>query len=275
MTFAKICGCAVLVMLGSAPAVAQTPRPSRPNPPTAPVVDLPTVRMALVGRDVDAAIHAATLLGGLTDPAAHEVLLDALATGLHPKVAAEALVRVAARPAPADAAVIRSYATHRNIEARAAALRSLGAYGDAASQKAIVVALGDEERVVRAAAAEAAARGHVRDAGDRLLALLAKGDLAAAAALAEIADVDLARRIADLLGTAPDAPLARCLGLMLRRADFGPDPVRVQVVGVLAKMTAPEARTALEEYVEATPAKPPRPSRREAENALTGRTRGS
>jgi HEAT repeat protein len=243
--------------------------PRRTARPVAPTVDVAPLRAALVGADLDAAGRAATALGELADPAAHEVLVDALATGLHPRVAAVALAAVAARPAPGDPLVLRLYAVHRNPEARAAALIGLGAHGgDAEGRALMLTALGDQEPSVRTAAARGAAAARLTAAAPRLLALLARGDAGAGPALAALADADLARRIAELLGRAPDPLLAQCLGALLRRPDFGPDPARVQVVRALAKVPGPEAITALTDYVEAVPATPARASRREAEQAL-------
>jgi HEAT repeat protein len=251
---------------------AAAPRKPKPAPAPGPAIDLAPLRAALVGADLEAAGRAAIALGAVADPAAHDALLEALATGLHPRVAALALAAVASRPAAADAPVLHLYAVHRNPEARAAALVALGGHGgDAASRALVITALGDEEPAVRAAAARAAAAAQIRDAAPRLLALLARGDAGAGPALAAFADADLARRIAELLGQAPDPLLARCLGALLARADFGPDPARVQVVRALAKVPGPEAITALTDYVEVSPA---RPSKREAEQALEVRGGG-
>jgi HEAT repeat protein len=146
---------------------------------------------------------------------------------------------------------------------------ALGAHGgDDESRRILVTALGDEEPAVRAAAARGVAAARVTAAAPRLLSLLATGDGGAGVALAALADADLARRIGELLGRAPDALLSQCLGALLLRRDFGPDPARVQVVRTLAKVPGPEAITALTEYLESLPATPARASRREAETAL-------
>jgi len=258
------------------PAAAR-PAPGRPaaaKPAAPPVVDVKAAAAALVGRDLDAAARAAASLGEAVDPAAHEALLDALATGLHPKVAAVALAALAARPAAGDAAVLRLYAAHRAAEPRAAAVLALGGYDDAGGRADIVAALGDEDAKVRRAAGQAVEKAKIKPAGERLLALLAKGDPAAPAPIAAVADAELARLVAEQLGTAPDALLAQTLGQILKRADFGPEPARVQVVRALAKIPGPEAINALTDYLSATPEKPPRQSRREAEALVAERLGG-
>jgi HEAT repeat protein len=228
---------------------------------------------ALIGGDIDAAAKNAAELADSAAPAAHDALLDALSTGLHPKVAAIALAGLARHPAPADLTVLLIYAGHRNDDVRAAAVAALGAYPDPASRKAAVAALGDDVGKVRIAAADAIARGKFREGVERLLALLDKGDAAAPPALAALADADLAHAIGEHLGTAPAGALAQTLGAILKRSDF-PEPARVQVVRAIAKIPGGEATAALTDYVESTPEKPPRPSRKEAESVVESRLAG-
>lgn len=263
------------VALGGTPAIAAPGGAARPAAPAAkaPPVNVPVEAARLVGADAAAAADAAKTLGRAAEPAAHDALLDALATGLAPEVAAAALPALAAHPAPADAAMLVLYAGHRNDLVRAAAVAALGAYPDPRARKAAVAALGDGEQPVRDAAASAVATGKIREGVDRLLALLDRGDSAAPPALAALADADLAHAIGEHLGTAPAPVLALTLGKILRRADF-PEPARVQVVRTLAKVPGPEATTALTDYVEATPEKPPRPSRKEAEAVVEARISG-
>ena len=236
-------------------------------------VDLGPLQAALVGADTDAAIKAATALGDDATPAAHDALLDALSTGLAPKVATVAVASLAKHPAPADVAVLIVYAGHRDDDTRAAATLALGSYPDPASKKQVVAALGDDVDKVRAAAAGAVAHGRFREGVERLLALLDKGDAAAPPALAALADADMAHTIGEHLGTAPAGALATTLGSILKRADF-PEPAKLEVVRAIAKIPGAEATAALTDYVEATPEKPPRKSRSEAEKIVEARLAG-
>ncbi len=251
-----------------APAAAQPA-------PRAPVKrDLAADAAALSGPDVEAAARAAERLGENPAPAAHEALLDALAMGLPGPVAVPAFAALAQHPAPPDVAALRRYAGHRTQAVRIAALGALAGYPDPSARAAIAAAVRDPVPAVRAAAAGAAARGRVRDAIDPLLLLLARGEQPAARALAQLADPVLAARIADQLGKVPEVPLARCLGEILRRPDFGPDTARVEVVRAIAKIADPAALDALNDYLDATPKNPPRPSRHEAELAVEARLGG-
>jgi HEAT repeat protein len=237
-------------------------------------VDVEAQRAALEGSDEAAATAAAKALGESADAAAHDVLLDALSIGLAPTVAAAALGSLAAHPAKGDLAVLSFYARYRDSDVRAAAAVALGHQEGGAATRALIKALGDEDPKVRAAAAKGVAAGKVKAAGEALLALLAKGDEPAAAALAAIADPDLALVIGEQLGNVPNDLLAACLGAILLRKDFGPDTARVEVVRALGKIEGAAATAALTEYVSQTPEKPPRQSRREAESIAEARLGG-
>ncbi|MDX2086700.1 MAG: hypothetical protein SFX73_02565 [Kofleriaceae bacterium] len=260
-----------LVIAMTAPAPAQ---PRKPNPkPVAPAPS-PIDVQALTGVDVEQAAKAADTLGQIGTPAAHEALLDALALGLAPEVAIPALRALAHQPAPADVATLRRYARHRVPSVRSTALAVLASYPSAEAQAAIADGLRDTVGTVRAAAATAAARGGVRAATDELVILLHRGEDSAARALGAIADNDLALKLAEEIGKAPDATLARALGTILLRDDFGPDAAKVEVVRSLARIQDGTAITELADYVNATPKKPERASRTEAEMVVKARTGG-
>jgi hypothetical protein len=259
------------VALAAGVASAGTaPAGHKPAPPAEKVtVDA----AALAGGDLEAAAHQATVLGDDGSEAGHAALADALATGLAPKVAAVAIASLARHPAPTDVALLRVYAGHRDEPVRAAAVLALGAYPDPVAKKTVVAALGDDAEEVRTAAAGAVAKGKIREGVERLFALLDKGDAAAPPALAALADADMAHAIGEHLGTAPAAVLAQTFGAILKRADF-PEAAKVEVVRTLAKISGAEATTALTDYVDATPAKPPKKSRTEAQKIIEARLAG-
>ncbi|HEU0036807.1 MAG TPA: HEAT repeat domain-containing protein [Kofleriaceae bacterium] len=262
---------AVATTAGAQPAgkaPAKPPAAKKPSPLAGDVA-------ALLGTDVEAAARAATTLGGSPSPAAHDALLDALALGLPPAVAVPAFAALVQHPAPPDVTALRRYAGHRDPAVRSAALGALAGYPDPAARRAIVGGLSDRVPAVRAAAAAAAGKGRVRDAVEPLLALLALGEEAAARGLAQMADPDLARKIADQYGKVPDASLALCLGFVLKRADFGPDPARVEIVRALSKIQDRAAYAALSEYLEQSPKTPARPSRQEAQMIVDARAGGA
>jgi HEAT repeat protein len=229
---------------------------------------------ALESESPEDAVKAAATLGASTDPAAHDALLDALAWGLPPVVAVDAIAALGQHPAPPDVTALARYAGHHNPSVRSAALAALAMYPDPAAHKLVIAGLHDSVGTVRGAAAAAAAKGHIREAIEPLFDLLARNEDAAAKALAAMADADLVRRIGDQLGKVPDRVLAQCLGMILKRADFGPDTVRVEVVRALGKIQDQSALDALSDYVDATPKNPPRQSREEAEKMVEARIGG-
>lgn len=258
---------ALLVAL-SAPALAKGPKTGKP--PEVSAADV----AALASNELEAAAKAAEALGASPSPAAHEALLDALALGLPPAVAVPAMTALGLHPAPADVVALRRYAGHHTPGVRIAALTTLALYPDPVAQQAIIAGLRDPVGMVRTAAAGAAGRGRIKGAIEPLLALLAKGEDSSARALAQLADPDLARKLADQLGKVPDPSLALALGAILRRTDFGPDEARVEIVRAIAKIQDPSAVTALTDYLDATPKTPPRPSRGEAQLVVDARLGG-
>ena len=260
------------------PAERATAQPAPKTPKAArqkaPKVDLGPTVAALSGADVEAAVKAAETLGASTEPAAHDALLDALAMGLPSTVAIVSIAALAQHPAPPDVVALKRYAGHHNPMVRSAALGALARYPDPAARKAVVAGLHDMTGAVRGAAAAAAAKGRVREAIEPLFELLARGEESAAKALAAMADADLARKVGDQLGKVPDVILAQTLGMMLRRADFGPDPARVEVVRAIGKIQDAQAMSVLTDYVDATPKNPPRQSREEAQKMVEARLGG-
>lgn len=268
-----------VAVLGLASAAGAAPTPKRPPPPATKVKGVPASELAvlestLAATDAEAAAKAADALGAIDAPAAHDALLDGLAMGLPAPVASRALTALALHPAPPDVAALVRYAGHHNINVRAAALAALAMYADPTARAAVVAGLHDASGLVRGAAAAAAAKGRIRTAVEPLFALLGRGEEPAARALASLADPDLVAKIADQLGKVPDAALAQCLGYILKRPDFGPDPARVEVVRAIAKIQDPAAVTALTDYIDLTPKNPPRPSRGEAERLVEARLGG-
>lgn len=233
-----------------------------------------TPRASLTSADPVAGVAAARALASSKARGALDQLLDGLASGLHPQVAAAALDAVAAHGKPVAYDTVVFYLHHRTPKVRAAAVRAVAAVGGKRAPAHVLAALRDGHRGVRAAAAKSAAELKLKRATEPLLALLRKGDEAAAPALSALGDVEVARAVGELIGKAPDALVARTLGSILLRADFKPEDARVQVVRALGKVPGNEALEQLTTYVGAVPENPPRQSRREAEAIIEQRLGG-
>lgn len=242
---------ALLVCAGPTAAAARAPDPS-------------ALGSKLAGTDGKEALAAAAALGDARTPAAEGVLLDALALGLPPEVAAAALDAVSRHASDRALPVLLAYARNRNVSVRTHALQALGALaGTPAADGALLAALGDNEHAVRAAAARLLAWKKDARAVPKLLALLAAGDDVAGAPLAALASAEVAAQIVDLAGRAPDAVVAHTLGELLRRRDLGPEALYTSVVRALGAIPGDDALAELQKVVDA-PATP-RAARRDAQ----------
>lgn len=224
--------------------------------------------------DLDSAEAAAKALGASKSPKALDTLLDALAMGLHPRVAAAALDALAVQGKQQSFDILSFYVHHRSSRVRSAALKAMGTLSDKRAKAMVLDGLRDPHKSVRAVAAELLTASRDKRAIEPLIKLLKKGDEPAAAALAALADPELARGIAELIGSAPDGLLARCLGSILMRPDFKPEEARVEVVKALGKIPGNDSLEQLSNYVGSIPEKPPRTSRTEAEAIMEARLGG-
>lgn len=264
----------------AAPVAAKKKAPVPPTPPAAPgaiddkSVDVAAARTDLLGGDIEKAAAAAKRLGTTRQPAALEALLDGLALGLHPRVAAAAIDSVGYHKSPAAIDVLAQYVKNRNPEVRARAVLALGQIGDRRALGAAWTGFHDADKSVRAAACKVAETTRDKGAIDPLVKLLVKGDEATVTALAALATPDLARKLGELIGQAPDDLLARTLGLVVLRPDFGKEEVYVEVITTIGKIPGAEAVVALTNFISATPEKPPRLSRRKAQEIYELRLSG-
>lgn len=265
---------AICVLLALAVPAAAAAQPKKKKAPPVASGATAAAAKALVGSDVDAAAKAAVQLGKDRSAAGLDALLDALALGLNPQVAAAAIDALAARRSPLALDTLVAYREHRNPKVRASAVTALAAVDDKRADKYILAALHDGHVSVRAAAAAAVSARRLKAGVEPLMALLVKGDEATAPALAALADPALAVDVAELIGKAPDALLARCLGGILARPDFKPDTARVEVVRALGRIDAQEALEQLTTYVSSVPKNPPRQSRKEAEQLVESKLGG-
>jgi HEAT repeat protein len=228
----------------------------------------------LHGDNVDRAVAAASALGSLKgDAQALDALIGALQLGAPPKLTVALVEAIALHKNAKSVDLLRHFAINRRAEVRVAAINALGGIDEARVIPILIVALGDSSPMVRARAARLLAERKERKAEKPLFKMLRRGDKSAAAPLGTVGGVEVAKQLAEAIGELPDAAVAIALGTMLKRSDFGPDPLRVEVVKALAKIPGVDATAALVEYVASVPAKEVRISKYTAEKALEGRQR--
>ena len=233
--------------------------------------DVATLRRDLQVAGDARADDAAKQLAASKDPKATEAILDLLALGIPPRQAQVLLGGLAGRKDARSLEVLLVFSHNRNADLRRRAIELLGQLPDAKAVPSLLAALSDSTAEVRAAASEALGHRKERSAEGRLMQLLERRDPSAPAALAAIATPELAHRLAERIGPIPDELLCETFGEMLRRVDFGPDAVRVEIVKTLAKIPGDVSTTALIEYLQATENDPKRPSRLEAESVVNHR----
>jgi HEAT repeat protein len=256
----------LLPLPGDAAAQKAKKRKGKKEGPAATLtVDVAATRAELFGADADRAAAAAAKLGQSRQPGVLDALLDALAMGLHPRVASAVLDAVAAHQAQSALEALLHYARHRDAEVRGKSIAALGSLDDKKAMAAWKHALRDGDRGVRAIAARIAAARRETGVTQELIALMKKGDEAAPSALATVASPEVAIKVAELIGEAPDRLVAECLGALLLRADLGKEDIYVEIVRALGKIPGEEAVVALTGFISATPEKPVRQSRREAQ----------
>jgi HEAT repeat protein len=240
--------------------------------PAAPMEPLPVLKQQLMGSDDDKALDAARKLADSGDGKALDALLDALALGAPPKRAADILSALSGKKDARTVDVLKHFARNRNPELRKKALVALGTVPDGRAVGPLMAALSDEVEEVRAAAANALGQRREKGSVERMVLLFKRRDTAAAMALGQLGTPELAHRIAEMLGEVPDAQFCTALGEMLKRPDFGPEPIRVELVKALAKVPGIDSTTVLVEYVAATERDKQRPSRLEAQKIVDQRS---
>lgn len=232
--------------------------------------ELRALRGELLSGDEAKAQEAAKKLGASSNGKSIDVLLEGVAAGASPRLLSSLISALSEKRDARVVPVLAHYAKSRNLELRLKALGALGKKADKRVVPALIGALSDSSVDVRAEAAAALGNRRERSAEASLLKLFSRKDPSAAAALAAIATPDLAHRLSEMLDQVPDSLLCNTLGRILKRSDFGPEPIRMELVRTLAKVPGGDSTTALIEYVTATEDKG-RPSRLEAQKVINQR----
>ncbi|MFH1131536.1 MAG: HEAT repeat domain-containing protein [Pseudomonadota bacterium] len=225
----------------------------------------------LYGDDLDRGVAAASALGSLKDPNARDALIIGLQLGAPAKLLSAMLEALGLHKSPNSVDLLKTFVSNRNPEIRISALKAMAGIEGPRTTDIVIKALGDSNPMVRARAARILGERAERKATSSLLKMLIRGDRSAAAPLGEVGGAETAKQLAELLGEVPDSALAIAFGEMLKRKDFGPDPLRTEVVKTLGKIPGAESTAALVEYISDVPEKEDRLSKKAAEKILQGR----
>ncbi|MCD6499971.1 MAG: hypothetical protein J7M25_16880 [Deltaproteobacteria bacterium] len=215
----------------------------------------------LAGGDMSKAMAAAHVLGKIQTSQATDVLMETLLLGVPPKLSVALIHALSGRSKAFD--ILVHACGNREASVRAAALEILGSIQDQKTELRTyglaMDALSDGASAVRAAGArllvflKKRSMGGIRatKAEEKLLRLLLlrKDQLAAKIGLSALGGARTARFLAVHMEELPPRIVTTIYGALLKRPDFGPEPVRFWVVKVLSGMTGPEAIAAVMEYV--------------------------
>jgi HEAT repeat protein len=197
--------------------------------------------------------------------------MGALQLGAPPKLTLALLEALGLHQSPKSITLLRHFARYRRPEVRVAALKALAAINSPKVPPILINALGDSSPMVRARAARTLGELKERRAERPLFKMLKRGDSSAAQPLGIVGGVETAKQLAELIGELPDAVVATALGTILKRPDFGPDPLRNEVTKAICKIPGADATAALVEYIAAVPEKEVRLSKKTAEKCLETR----
>lgn len=264
-----------LLLVHAAPATAAPRRKSvtaaASGPAPLSAARLGELRALLHEEEESRVMDAVKALADSGAPNAGDPLIELLAAGTTPWVAAAALDALGKAKDARAIQVLTLYAGNRNAKVRTAAVKALGSLPDGRVVGTLLERLGDQEADVRAAAAEALAARKERTAVDRLFKLIARNDAGAAGPLGTLAPPDLVPQIAELKGRVDDPVLAAAFGELLKRPDV-PDRLRLDVVRTLGRIPGAAATTALVEYLATVPEAENRPSKDEAQRLVDARS---
>lgn len=230
-----------------------------------------TLRKQLHSGDATVATVAATSLGSMRGNAAAEALIEALRLGAPPTVAVALLEAISRHAPPRAFVLVRHYCGHRNAAVRPAALRTIARLAHKGVDAVLLDALDDSDPGARATAAALVGVRKVTRAESLLLELLSRGDRFVAVPLGQVASALSATRLAEMVGAIPHEAIASAYGEMLKRSDFGPDPLRVKIVEALGRIQGGASTVALVEYIASVPPDEVRLSKRMAEQILAQR----
>lgn len=218
--------------------------------------DLDYLLYLIQGDNFQEATNAIAELGKRKTPESLDLLLMQLLLGYPPPMSKVMLQALGARKDPRALETLMFYAKHRSVELRTEALSALCELDikDPAMMQRIdnvlLHALSDYDEAVRNKAAWLLGKRRVAESEEMLLILFERGSTAAMQALGFVGGIRTAKALALAMESTKTSkePLITTIGTLLSRPDFGPEPVRVQLVKILGETNLPGAQNVLMTY---------------------------
>jgi hypothetical protein len=250
-SFSAICFTLLLAAITAFPAHAQ-----QKNPKNLQTADLDYLLYLIQGDNAQEAASAIAELGKRKTPESLDLLLTQLLLGYPPPMSKAMLQALGERKDPRALETLLFYAGHRSVELRTEALSALCELDikDPAVIKRIndvlLKALSDYDEAVRNKSAWLLGTRRVAAAEEPLLKLFERGSTAAMQALGFVGGIRTAKALALAMESTKTSkePLITTIGTLLSRPDFGPEPVRVQLVKILGETNLPGAQNVLMNY---------------------------
>lgn len=225
----------------------------------------------LLSSDQNEAIKAANALGSMQTEEALDALIGTLQLGPHPAVMLSIIEGIGRHKKPRTLGLLGFYAKHRRVDIRVASLEAALNIDSPTVDKMLLEALGDSSTSVRALAAREVGDRGLKQAERPLFLLFKRGDKSAASPLGKVAGPETAKQLGELIGVVASSSLASAMGTMLMRKDFGPDPLRNEIVKTLGKLEGAEVPAILKEYIASVPEKDTRQSKITAKKIIDTR----
>ncbi len=218
--------------------------------------DLDYLLYLIQGDNAQEASAAIAELGKRRTPESLDLLLTQLLLGYPPPMSRAMIQALGERRDPRALETLLFYSGHRSVELRTEALSALCEMDikDPAVQQRIddvlLRALRDYDEAVRNKAAWLLGKRRVAKAEEPLLKLFERGSTAAMQALGFVGGIRTAKALALAMESTKTSkePLITTIGTLLSRPDFGPEPVRVQLVKILGETNLPGAQNVLMTY---------------------------
>ncbi|MBN2725077.1 MAG: hypothetical protein JXR95_13505 [Deltaproteobacteria bacterium] len=211
----------------------------------------------LTSNNMEYALKAVEELGKRKSPSSLDELLGQLLLGHPPELSLTIINAIGSKGNVKSFKTLSYFASHRNHSIRSAALTALSLIQTGKDQllktkidNILIRALRDFDSNVRNTAAFLIGKRKIASAEKDLLVLFGAGSIAAVDALGYIGGITTARTFAIALDNKKVSKerIISSILTMLKRNDFGPEPVRVQLVKILGSLNLPGAQDALIKY---------------------------